>query len=63
MIKTESEYQECLKRLEEDLRVVEAQRTRLEEMKLPPEQVALAMEPHIVIPRPAERRSGMVRAR
>lgn len=45
MIKTESEYQECLKRLEEDLRVVEAQRKRLEEMKLPPDQVDLAMEP------------------
>ncbi|MCA0314505.1 MAG: helix-turn-helix domain-containing protein [Candidatus Melainabacteria bacterium] len=45
MIKTESEYQECLKRLEEDLRVLETQRKRLEEMKLPPEQVDLAMEP------------------
>ncbi|MBP9089895.1 helix-turn-helix domain-containing protein [bacterium] len=45
MIKTESEYQECLKRLEDDLKVANAQRARLEEMKLPADQVELAMEP------------------
>jgi len=32
MIKTESEYQECLKRLEDDLEVANAQRAKLEEM-------------------------------
>jgi DNA-binding XRE family transcriptional regulator len=45
MIRTESEYQECLKRLDDDLKVIQAQRSRLEEMKLPPEQIELAMEP------------------
>jgi len=45
MIKTEAEYQECLKRLEEDLKVIRAQQEKLEEMKLSPEQVQIAMEP------------------
>jgi DNA-binding Xre family transcriptional regulator len=45
MIKTESEYQECLKRLEDDLKVANAQRARLEEMNLPADQIELAMEP------------------
>ncbi|MBU6455155.1 MAG: helix-turn-helix domain-containing protein [Cyanobacteria bacterium REEB67] len=45
MIKTEPEYQECLKRLEEDRKVIRAQQEKLEEMKLSPEQVQIAMEP------------------
>mgnify|MGYP000042882311 CR=1 FL=1 len=45
MIKTEAEYQECLKRLEEDLKVANAQRVRLEEMNLAADQIEHAMEP------------------
>jgi DNA-binding XRE family transcriptional regulator len=45
VIKTEAEYQECLKRLEEDRKVIRAQQEKLEEMKLYPEQVQIAMEP------------------
>lgn len=45
MIKTEAEYQECLKRLEEDRKVIQAQRDKLEELKLSREQIELAMEP------------------
>ena len=45
MIKTEAEYQECLKRLEGDLKVIQAHRERLEQFNLPDEQLALAMEP------------------
>lgn len=45
MIKTETEYQECLKRLESDSRVIQEQRRKLEELKLSSEQIDLAMEP------------------
>lgn len=45
MIKTENEYQECLKRLEQDLEVIKQQRHALEEMGLPEDQVARALEP------------------
>ncbi|MDR3614328.1 MAG: helix-turn-helix domain-containing protein [Candidatus Obscuribacterales bacterium] len=45
MIKTEAEYQECLRRLEEDLKVIQAQREKLEQCNLPEEQLVLAMEP------------------
>jgi hypothetical protein len=45
MIRTEAEYQECLRRLKGDQAVIEAQRNRLVEMKLPGEQIERAMEP------------------
>lgn len=45
MIKTEAEYQECLKRLEEDRKVINMQREKLEELKLSSEQIEIAMEP------------------
>jgi DNA-binding XRE family transcriptional regulator len=45
MIKTEAEYQEIQKRLEKDLEFIKAQRERLEEMKLNPDEVERAMEP------------------
>src|ERR1700733_12949610 len=45
MIKTEAEYQEIQKRLEKDLEFIKAQRERLEEMKLKPDEVERAMEP------------------
>lgn len=45
MIKTESEYQECLKRLEDDRRAMQAQREKLEELSLPADQIELVMAP------------------
>ncbi len=45
MIKTESEYQECLKRLEDDRRTMQAQREKLEELSLPADQIELVMAP------------------
>lgn len=45
MIKTEAEYQECLKRLEEDRKVIRAQQEKLEELNLSHDQIELAMEP------------------
>jgi hypothetical protein len=47
MIRTESEYQECLKRLKKDQAVLDEQRVRLVEMALPLDQVERAMEPLI----------------
>ena len=45
MIKTEAEYQECLRRLNQDLQVVEAQRLQLQGMDLTAEEVERALEP------------------
>ena len=45
MIKTEAEYQECLRRLNQDLEVIEAQRKQLIEMNLSSEEVERALEP------------------
>ncbi len=45
MIKTEDEYQECLRRLNQDLSVIEAQRKQLKEMNLSPEEIERALEP------------------
>ncbi len=45
MIKTEAEYQECIRRLEADRQAIAAQRERLAEMKLPADQLEVAMEP------------------
>jgi len=45
VIKTESEYQECLKRLEDDRRTMQAQREKLEELSLPADQIELVMAP------------------
>lgn len=45
MIKTESEYQECLKRLNQDLEHIREQRKALEKMGLTAEQLEKALEP------------------
>ena len=45
MIKTEAEYQECLRRLNQDLQVIEAQRQQLNGMHLSAEEVERALEP------------------
>ncbi len=45
MIKTEAEYQECLKRLEEDRKIIRAQQEKLEELNLSQDQIELAMDP------------------
>jgi DNA-binding XRE family transcriptional regulator len=44
MIKTESEYRECLKRLEQDRKHIAQQRKTLKENGLKPEQVKNAMQ-------------------
>jgi ribosome-binding protein aMBF1 (putative translation factor) len=45
MIKTETEYQECLRRLKQDLEVIEAQRRELSQMSLTAEEIERALEP------------------
>jgi ribosome-binding protein aMBF1 (putative translation factor) len=45
MIKTEAEYQECLRRLNQDLEVIEAQRKQLKGMKLNAKEIQRALEP------------------
>jgi DNA-binding XRE family transcriptional regulator len=45
MIKTENEYQECLKRLREDLKHIEIQRQALQDSGLKAEQIECAMQP------------------
>ena len=45
MIRTEAEYQEALRRMEQDRQTAAAQRAGLEAAGLTPEQVNLAMEP------------------
>ncbi len=44
-IDQDSEYQECLKRLEDDRRAMQAQREKLEELNLPADQIELVMAP------------------
>jgi len=47
MIKTEAEYQECVRRLKQDLEVIEAQRKELKKLKLSNVQVEKALEPMV----------------
>lgn len=47
MIKTDKEYRECLRRLEEDLEFLEKQRQLLSKEDLTAEEVERAMEPHL----------------
>lgn len=60
MIKTEAEYQECLKRLEEDRKIIRAQQEKLEELNLSQDQIELAMDPGTFLQCSIERGSGMV---
>lgn len=45
MIKTQREYEEALKRIEQDQELAAIQRRRLEEADLSPEEIELGMEP------------------
>lgn len=45
MIRTEAEYQDALKRLEQDRQVISMQRSRLQELKLQESEVQRALEP------------------
>ncbi len=45
MIKTEAEYQECLRRLNQDLEVITSQRQQLSGMNLSAEEIERALEP------------------
>ncbi len=47
MIKTESEYQECLRRLQQDFEFVAAQRKALEKTGLGIEEIERALEPSL----------------
>jgi hypothetical protein len=45
MIKTEKDYQECVKKLERDRAVIEQQRTIVANQNLSPEEIEIALEP------------------
>jgi DNA-directed RNA polymerase specialized sigma subunit len=45
VIRTEAEYQDALKRLEQDRQVISMQRSRLQELKLQESEVQRALEP------------------
>lgn len=45
MIRTDSEYQDAIKRLQQDRAVIEAQRSKLQEMKLSEDEVERGIEP------------------